>query len=96
LSVGLSTTGAAVVEADDDVFTLDAIASPTDGDDGLPAAPDTTATELSGGVALVGTGTPVVCGSGDSVAVLDAALAASGVGGTGDGAGRSKFAPNIA
>ena len=86
----------AVAWAVDDFFRLDAIASPTDGDDTRAAAPGSVPVELSAGVAFLGTATLVACMSGDSVAVLDGALAASAVVGAGDGAGRSKFAPNMA
>jgi hypothetical protein len=95
LSAGLSTNVADVVDAFDDVFSVAAISSRTDGDDGRVLAAGTAPVELSGGVFLVGDASPVARG-GASVAVLEGALAASAVAGTGDAIVRSKFAPNIA
>lgn len=92
---GLSTARAAVVvEALDDVRTADATSSRAErdalDDRAFAAAP----TELSGSAVVRGSAAPVGCGMGGSVAVLEGALAADGVGGAGEG--RSKLAPNIA
>jgi hypothetical protein len=60
LSAELSTTRAAVVEALDDVLTLDAIRSPTEGDDPLSAAPGATPSALSAGIVARAADAPVV------------------------------------